>query len=262
MFLDLDFSIKSVEPTGQVEHTDLTDIDRAVGSFILGIVERFEITDRKRKENTEFVSFIERPRETKVYSGIFDSHTEFLQKLSSKVQKESKSDAGGEKVMERNNMLPVIYVGRDMTFSYNSTDGYVDQTWFQTLTGENEAGKTVEIGKLNKSYPRLTYNVNVLAWNKSTIARLATGITMWLRHTKKGRKHTFTARTEIAGIPVDLNVSVESARDITGFPVPIVMNEERLWGQTFAIEFTSEFLEVEAVSEKSIRVEVSGGLMP
>ncbi|HBN6266141.1 TPA: hypothetical protein L3N15_004122 [Vibrio parahaemolyticus] len=261
MILDFDFAFKKLEPSGLVEHTDLTDIDRAVAAFLLRVICSFTITDRARKENKEFAQFIDRADNTKLCLGIFDSHEDFLKKWSAECQKRSKAKVGDETKTQRDDMLPVFYVGRDLTFVYNETDGHNDETWCETLYDDPDAENPVTLGKVNKSYPRLTYNVTVLAWEKSTISRLATGVTMWLRHTKLGRKHTFSADTIIAGAPMQLGVSVEGARDITGMPVPVDFGESRIWGQSFAIEFTSEFVEVEFVEQRDINVSTSWKLM-
>ena len=265
MFYDYELgccSITKTTPSGPVEHTDLTDIDRAVASFLQGIIQTWQCTDRNRKENKEFIQFLDREPETKLYVGLFDSHVDFLQKLASRTQKKSKSlDEEGAAKMLRNNMLPVLYVGRDLTFTYSETGDHRDETWSQDLVAEVDGVQTV-IGKVNKSYPLLTYNINVLAWEKSTISRICTGLTMWLRHTKIGRKHVFKARTQICGAPYELNVEVRGARDVTGFPVEIDMKTDKLWGQTFSIEFVSEFVEVEAVEQQKGRVVVKQELMP
>ncbi|HHY0551849.1 TPA: hypothetical protein ACVU5P_004168 [Vibrio parahaemolyticus] len=261
MFLDFDLAFKRWEPSGLVEYTDLTDIDRAVAAFLLRIICSFTLTDETRKENKEFMQFLKRDNNTKLYLGLFDSHEDFLKKLSSERQKKSKTKSEEELKTLINDMLPVFYVGRDLTFVYNETDGHTDEKWTDTLVDDPNKENPVTLAKVSKSYPRLTYNVSVLAWEKSTISRLATGLTMWLRHTKLKRPHTFEADTIIAGAPMKLKVSVEAAKDITGMPVPVDFNASRLWGQTFAIEFTSEFLEVEFVEERTVNVCTSWRLM-
>ena len=50
--IELPFSSKRF--TGEVEHTELTDIDRAVGSFFQSVVHSLIVTDKARKENQEF----------------------------------------------------------------------------------------------------------------------------------------------------------------------------------------------------------------
>ena len=47
----LDFTEETIVPTGVVEHTDLTDIDRAVARFFMGVVDSLVVTDAERPEN-------------------------------------------------------------------------------------------------------------------------------------------------------------------------------------------------------------------
>lgn len=254
MFLEFECATSRLLPSGPVEHTDLTDIDRAVASFISSIIQTWQLTDVTRAENKEFGRFLEREPNKQLYVGEFESHEDFLRKLSGHVQKSSKTTTTDDaQKMVRNEMLPAMYISRDGTFIFDDTGEHNDETWSQQMSGEKD-GEEVIIGMVNKSYPHLTYSITVLTWEKSTISRISTALTMWLRHTKIGRKHVFKAKTKIAGAPYELNVYTQAARGITGTPEPVNFGEKRIWGQTFAIEFISEFVEVEAVDEQKIRL--------
>lgn len=219
------------EPTGIVEYTDLTDVDRAVRSFFGRMIDAMVVTDAERKENREFATFQAKPMKEKLYVGQFESPQEFVNQLAGKHK-------------QRKEALPACYLSRDTAIVYCDGDDYVDMSNFATLVAD---GSTTPYAVVSKSFAKLTYTMTALTWNKETGSRLALGLSMWLRHTKQGRKHTFKARTMIAGAPVELKIEINQPRLAVGASLAVSMAEERLHGISFDFEVISEVLEAQAL---------------
>lgn len=240
----LDFTEETIVPTGVVEHTDLTDIDRAVARFFMGVVDSLVVTDAERPENKEFATFVKRDKKQKMYLGTYDTHQEFLKDLVSK----SKTDEAGAK----NELLPVFYMSRDPSLSFADGSDYVDQTHFDKVKNEN--GEVFAV--LSKSFVKVTYTIHALAWNKSTLSRMGLGLAVWLRHIKKGRKHTFKAKTSLAHIDIESSVSVDIPKDLIGTPSSMPFAEGRLNALTFTTDIVAEVYEAEAVTMNTIKYSI------
>lgn len=243
--IELPFSSKRF--TGEVEHTELTDIDRAVGSFFQSVVQSLIVTDKARKENQEFARMTERPPNTKLYSGEFQSPQEFLMKLSAKVGKKVKQ--------ERNELLPTGYISRDPTVSFTDGSDYTDVTGFSVITNKNDK----PLYRLNKSFVRLTYSLTFLAWNKSTLSRIALGVMMWSRHQKQGRPHVFKAKTMISELPVDIAIELTGMKDVMSEPAEIDHENTRLFASTMRFEVITEVYESESLEHVQGRMEIREG---
>ncbi len=244
----IQFPYQYREFTGAVEHTELTDIDRAVGSFFQGVLDTLHVVDRARKENEEFARFCDKPRQHKLFGGEFLSPQDFLQKLTSKTGKQIKA--------ERNELLPSAYITRDPVISFPTGDAYIDITGY----GELHTSDGKPYAAVNKSFVTLAYTLTAVAWNKSTLARMALGVMMWTRHQKKGRKHVFQAQTKLAGSPMSINIELTAIKDAMAEPAEIDHENTRLYASTIRFEVISEIYEAEALTEKTGRIEVGGGV--
>jgi hypothetical protein len=234
--------------TGAVEHTELTDIDRAVGSFFQGVLDTLRVVDDSRKENEEFARFCEKPTKHKLFGGEFLSPQDFLQKLTSKTGKQIKA--------ERNELLPTAYITRDPVISFPVGDAYIDITGYGEL--DTSDGKPYAV--VNKSFVTLAYTVTAVAWNKSTLARMALGMMMWTRHQKKGRKHVFQAQTMLAGSPTTINIELTAMKDVMAEQAEIDHENTRLYASTIRFEVIAEIYEAEALAEKVGVIEIGGGV--
>ncbi|CAH0543013.1 hypothetical protein [Vibrio marisflavi] len=233
-----DFSILCDEVfSGKTEHTDLTDIDRAVAGFFQHVIDTLTVTDTKRKENQEFARFVDRDKSTKLYTGRFTDPNHFLQKLVGKL---------GDKVKnERNHVLPTSYITRDQSLVFSDGSDYTDMT--QSATLNTESGEAYAY--LNKSFLKLNYELTVIAWSEPALIRIMLGIMMWLRHTKNGRQHVFKAKTMIAGAPVESAITITSPRDVTSSVVDLSLDETRLVGMSASFEVAVEVFEAEEVTQ-------------
>lgn len=225
----IEFAIEKLNETGKIEYTDLTDIDRSVACFFGSMLDSMTIADLDRNENKEFDSFVKKPVYEKLYISQFDDTYSFLEKLAAKTNDDKK----------RKNLLPCCYISRDPSISYCDGSDYVDMPDYATLvkpTGEPFAN-------VSKSFTKLNYTITSLTWNSSTASRLAVGISMFLRKNKKGRPHTFTAKSMIAGTAVILNVEINQPALVVGSPIGASFSNTRLFGNSFMFEVIAEVLE-------------------
>ncbi|UTZ44585.1 hypothetical protein [Vibrio campbellii] len=234
------------EFTGAVEHTELTDIDRAVGSFFQEVLNTLHVVDSARKENEEFARFCEKPKQHKLFGGKFLNPQDFLQKLTAKT--------GAQIKAERNELLPTAYITRDPVISFPDGDAYIDIKGCAELYSGDSLYATV-----NKSFITLAYTVTTVAWNKSTLARMALGVMMWTRHQKKGRKHVFQAQTMLAGSPITINIELTAMKDAMAEPAEIDHENTRLYSSTIRFEVIAEVYEAEELVEKTGRVDIGEG---
>lgn len=238
------------ELDGSVEHTELTDIDRAVGSFFQMIIDNLKVADEARKENEEFARFCSRPRNQKLYSGEFSSPQEFLTKLASKLKITVDSD--------RNNLLPTAYITRDPVVTFCDGSDYADISGVAELTNGDTG---VPYAIVNKSYARLTYIITTLAWSKATLSRIALGLLMWNRHTKNGRKHVFSAKTMLAGSPMDINIELVGRKEGMGEPVEVDHESTRLFASSIQFEVIAEVFEAESMVTTVGKISVEGACL-
>lgn len=227
--MSFEFTEHDLDPTGVVECTDLTDIDRAVRNYFGHVINSMVVTDTNRDENREFAKFQERDVRDKLYIGQFDTPEEFIKELASQKKQ------GGD-------LFPACYLSRDPGIAYCAGDDYVDQSHCADL--QDNQGHPYAI--INKSFAKLTYSLTALTWNKETCGRLGLGITMWFRHNKKNRPRKFTAKTMIAGAPVKLHIEINQPRLVSGASVPVSFAEKRLHGVWFDFEVIAEVLEAQA----------------
>jgi hypothetical protein len=243
----LEFPFQYDTLTGKVEHTDLTDVDRAVAGFFQGVIGSLTVTDDERAENQEFARFSRRDRKAKLYAGDFDDPQTFLRKLASHV--------GGDIKSQRNELLPTCYVSRIPSLAFADGSDYVDIPQCAELT--NEQGESYAV--LNKSFVKLNYVVTGVAWSKPTLMRLMLGLMMWIRHTKQGRQHTFKAKTTLAGAPVEVAVSILSKKDALGQAVEIPHDESRVVAMSLDFEVVAEVYEAEELVRQQGRGELVQG---
>ncbi len=242
------FELQSKLFTGKVEHTDLTDIDRAIAGFFQNVVHSLTVTDSDRVENQEFARFADRPAKVKVFSGNVEGEEDFIRKLVAKY-------CGGDEARARNEILPACYITRDPSFAFADLGEYVDVQAVGSLS--NEEGEIY--ATINKSFLRLTYTLTAVAWSKPTLTRLMLGIMMWLRHTKSGRQHVFEAKTMIAGSPIVSTLSVEGRREAMGESGDIVLTETRLVSNRVTFDVIAEVYEAEEVVCTPVRFDLLGG---
>ncbi|HCM0798024.1 TPA: hypothetical protein N2826_003985 [Vibrio parahaemolyticus] len=243
----VEFPFHYREFTGAVEHTELTDVDRAVGSFFQEVLDTLCVVDRARKENEEFARYCDKPKKHKLFGGEFLNPQDFLQKLTAKT--------GAQIKAERNELLPTAYITRDPVISFPMGDAYIDITG----CGELNYGDGTPFAKVNKSFVTLAYTVTTVAWNKSTLARMSLGVMMWTRHQKKGRKHVFQAQTMLADTPIAINIELVSVKDAMAEPAEIDHENTRLYSSTIRFEVIAEVYEAEELVEKTGRVEIGEG---
>ncbi len=242
------FGLQTQQFTGKVEHTDLTDIDRAISGFFQNVVHSLTVTDVNRVENKEFARFADRNAEVKVFSGRVEDEQDFVRKLVAKY-------CGGDEGRARNEILPACYVTRDPSFAFADLGEYVDAQNVGQL--ENDEGAVY--ATLNKSYLRMTYTLTAVAWSKPTLTRMMLGIMMWLRHTKAGRQHTFDAKTMIAGTPIVSRVSIEGRREALGEGGDIALSDSRLVSNRVSFDVIAEVFEAEEVVSVPVKVDLIGG---
>lgn len=244
----IEFPFHYTEFTGAVEHTELTDIDRAVGSFFQEVLDTLAVVDGARKENQEFARFCQKPKQAKLYGGEFLNPQEFLQKLTAKT--------GAQVKTERNELLPAAYITRDPVISFPMGDAYVDITGCGELCRESTGEP---FARINKSFVTLAYTVTAVAWNKSTLQRMALGVMMWTRHQKQGRKHVFQAKTKLAGTPMPINIELTAMKDAMAEPAEIDHESTRLYASTIRFEVIAELYEAEELVRKQGVIDVGGG---
>lgn len=226
----IDFEFPTFKPTGAIETTDFVDVDRAVASFFRDQLAAFFVTDDKRDENREFASFQARDTKRKLYVGQFDDPNEFVRKLVAKIP-----DAKNR----RAEIFPTAYISRDESISFCDGTDYIDIT----EQGEILCNDGHRVAIVNKSFAKINYTLNILAWNKSTIGRMALGVAMCTRHTMSQRKRKLTAKTMLANTPVTLNIELNIPRDAIGEPISAPFDEQRLNGVSFSFEVIAEVLE-------------------
>lgn len=258
----ISFEIPNLDDTGECEYMDLTDIDRAVASFFGRVLSSFVVTDEERAENREFVTFKQKPLNRQLYVGQFDTVPEFLKEIKSKLKPDE----------DAKSILPACYISRDPAITYCDGTDYIDIEGFATI--ENQQGKT--IGVVNKSFAKLNYTISALAWNKSTVDRLAIGLTMWLRHTKTklkitdnvdvvptNRLHCFKAKTKIANTAFDINIEINAPKITIAENMGLLFDNDRVNGKSFMFEVIAEIIEVRAVTNNTVSIgitDVIGGI--
>lgn len=234
--------------TGLTEHTDLEDVDRAVAGFFKAVISSIVVTDTSRPENKEFARFVERPSSRKIYMGSAPDTPTFMRKLVAKLCK-------GNNAVPRNELLPAVLISRDPGFSFSDGSDYTDLTHFGSLRSESEE----TYAHVNKSFVKMTYTVKAVAWNRPTLNRLALGMMMWIRHTKQGLKHTFKAKTMLAGTPMTVNISIEGRREAALMPEEFDFEENRVLTLPFSVEVVAEVFEAEQVVQTPILVDLMEG---
>ncbi len=243
----LEFPCYRDEHTGMVEITDLTDIDRAVSSFIQGLFGVMTVTDVDRPENKEFARYADRGDKYKLFYGQFDDPNDFLSKVAAKI--------GIDIDKKRNAILPTAYISRDPSISFADGSDYVDATNIDQLANDNGVYATV-----NQSFVKLNYTVTGVAWSRPTLERMMLGLMLWLRHAKKGRKHTFTAKTMLAGAQVESTISVLSRKEVVGDVVEIPREQNRIVAMSVSLEVVAEIYEAEEVVRNIGAVQVVGAV--
>ncbi len=243
-----DLPLVATSFTGMTEHTDLVDIDRAVSGFVQSVVNSLVVTDDERTTNKEFARFAKRDKRRKTYLGRAENAQGFVKRLVSKF-------CSGPNAMERKDVLPAVLVSRDSGITFADGGEYTDITGVdRALTAEG-----VAYASLNKSFVILNYTALCVAWSEPTLDRLALGILLWLRHQKAGMKHTFKAKTMLAGVPIELNVSIRLRRDISVVGDPFDFENDRLLALPIPIEVEAEVYEAEQIVEKAVTVALAGG---
>lgn len=248
----LSFEIKTEVGTGIIETVDLTDIDRAVAGVFQTALGQMVVTDAARPQNREFASYERRPMAKKLYVGQFDEPQDFVTKLVSKSND------------EREQIFPAAYISRDPSITYVDDGGYVDMTGYAEIFN-SQGDKTCTV---NKSFALLTYTLNLLTWDRSTLSRMGLGVTLFARHQLPYRKRRFTAKTMIANAPVTLNGEINMPKAVIGTPISASFKETRLNGLSFNFEVIVEVLEAVFVDEKiqtltvdDVAVMENGGLV-
>ncbi|WP_413113429.1 hypothetical protein [Thaumasiovibrio sp. DFM-14] len=228
--------------TGITETTDLTDIDRAVATKIATIMEKLKVTDQSRQENKEFARFAAKPIHEKVHVGTFDTPKELLRKL-----------AGKEKA--RNSLFPCVNIARRTEFEFAEPGEHIDVKGSHVLKAAGDNVTAV----VNTSFVNLSYTVTLMAWEKSTVTRMALGLALWLRNTKRGRQHSFIAKTALMGLPVEQVCQIKARADLMPADASESFNEDRLNAVTFDIEVLATVFEAEEVTAETFRVMLSNG---
>lgn len=239
----ISFDIEKTLPTGKTETIDLTDIDRAVGRYFRDAIAQLMVTDIERPENREFNDFVIKPINEKLFAGQFDDPQEFVSKLVAKTP-----DSGNE----RSKIFPACYINRDQSIAFCDGSDYADITHFADIYNPDKTIKAV----INKSFAKFNYSVNALAWDKSTISRLGVGIAMFARHQMPYRSRKITAKTMIAGTPVELNLELNIPKDSLGESITASYQDNRLNGISYSFEVIAELYEAVFVDNKQIKVTV------
>lgn len=232
--------------TGITEHTDLEDVDRAVAGFFKMVVNSLVVTDTSRLENREFAAFAKRPPTKKV----FITRTQDTQSI---VRKLVKSLCDGPDAVPRDAVLPAVVISRSPGFAFADGSDYIDLPRVSDLKN-SQTGKTYAY--VNKSFVKLNYTLKAIAWNEQTLNRLSLGMMMWIRHTKQGLKHTFKARTMLAGASVEVNISIEGRREAALIPEEFDFETNRVVSLPFSVEVVAEVLEAEEVIQTPISVDI------
>ncbi|WP_419238330.1 hypothetical protein ACN08P_23240 (plasmid) [Photobacterium leiognathi subsp. mandapamensis] len=237
------FSIDKNVPTGKVETTDLTDVDRAVANYFKAAISELSVADKTRPENKEFSRFEARDISKKMYAGQFDTPQEFVEKLVEKCSDKGKA---------RSELFPVFYISRDPAVSFTDGTDYADITNYGEI--KSPTGETLAV--VNKSFAKFNYTINALAWDKSTIGRMALGVAMFARHQGVHSKRHFTAKTMIGGIPLTMNVELNIPRDALGESISAPFAETRLNGISFSFEVIAEVYAAIFTESRPITVNV------
>lgn len=230
--------------TGITEHTDLEDVDRSVATFFKMVVNSLTVTDTSRLENKEFASFSARDANRKVFMSRTPDTQAIVRKLVKKL-------CDGKNPLPRNEVLPAVIIHRSPGFVFSDGSDYVDNTRVGGLKDGDELRYY-----LNKSYVKLSYTLKAIAWNEQTLNRLALGMMMWIRHTKQGLKHTFHARTMIAGSPIEVSISIEGRREAALEPEEFDFENGRVLALPFTVDVVAEVFEAEQVINTPISVDI------
>ncbi|MCG6387509.1 hypothetical protein K6U51_12720 [Vibrio fluvialis] len=232
--------------TGITEHTDLEDVDRAVAGFFKMVVNSLVVTDTSRLENREFASFAKRNPQRKV----FITRT---QDTEATVRKLVKALCDGPDAVKRNEVLPAVVIHRSPGFLFSDGTDYTDLSRVSELKN-SEGDRTYAY--VNKSFVKLTYTLKAIAWNEQTLNRLALGMMMWIRHTKQGLKHTFKAKTMLAGVATEVNISIEGRREAALSPEEFEFEQNRVLSLPFTVDVVAEVLEAEQVIQTPISIDI------
>lgn len=233
----ISFEFDNNAPTGQVETTDLTDIDRAVGSYFRKALAELIVTDKTRPENREFSDFERKDVNSKLFAGQFDDPQDFISKLVAK-----SPDAG----KERSQLFPVCYLHRDPAITFTDGSDYADITNYGEIFNGDGTIKAV----LNKSFAKFNYSINALAWDKATVGRMGLGIAMFARHQMPFRSRRIEARTMIAGTAITLQLELNIPRDAIGESISASYQDNRINGISYSFEVIAEVLEAVFVDNK------------
>lgn len=218
--------------TGKYQTTGLDGVDSAVAAMISGMLSDILIVD-PRQEEKRFASFLERSPADRVFVGRFDNSIEFLKAIR-------RANAGqGRKPDDQainRDALPVVNISRSMDISYMNDDQQVDRRygyWFR------DPQTDTPLAQLEYMQAILTYDVTLMATDKSTLSLMSNSLGSCFRHMLSSQ---FEAQTSLVRVPVSLACAFQDAKEVGFSDVSAPIGEERVFAVQAPVTVNAEVI--------------------
>lgn len=229
--------------TGKFETTGLDAVDKAFARDINDIFSNAVVV-HPSPGRERYAAFLARAPEDRVFVGNFDSVIEFLAAV--------RRAAAGRRSIPKNapvnrDALPLINVSRTFDISYDSNENQRDRYESGTLQGEDNK----PIALVDSTQATLTYNVTLIAAEKSTLSLMCNTLASAMRWRKADK---FKASDRLVNIEIELDCTILDAKAISFTDLSMPATENRIFAAQATLTVMTDLHTAAEVEARQIRV--------
>lgn len=202
------FTREMFAPNGKREMSSTSDVDAALANAILSVFDGIEVNDN-RSSAKPFRQFLQRSARDKLKIGAFDDVETFL--LAMRSANGGRRDDESTSYSQINpDALPVINLGRTPGFQMHDNTHAVEDYNAGAMLDDNDE----PVALLSLMPIEISYSIMMLANEKETLSMLVGTVAGWLRqYAAYGSTH-FTAKSQLAGYPLELSCMFRDPKDV------------------------------------------------
>lgn len=246
------FKELKLTPTGKREISSLSDVDNGFASNLLRAINDIQFL-HPRRQDASMVEFLKRSDSDKLSVGNYPDIKALLsaQNASGAGQKDTPTA-----VPINRHALPLINIGRDVTYSFYVGEHERDELDYGQLYDEKEQITAV----VSKVPVQLTYKVWVLAFDLDTLGHLTGAIGTWMRLWQSQGETAYQCTTSLCGIAVNIDNVFDAPKAVDWSDISADIGTDRIFAAELLVTVVSAQLVAHLVDASSVRNEVVLGI--
>lgn len=238
-----EFALKKRVFTGDRYISDLVDIDAAIGTYLVNLLDSIKSYGSEKKYDP-FTAFTNKPKSDKLFICAESDPKAFLLLMKQKFFNEN----GGINSANKS-ILPLVYFNRETGFSIENLGNEKVVKNCGMLVNDSK----VTVGEVDALPVMLTYHVYIMAWEQLSLTKLASALFAAMATSPRNNAY----KTAVFNTVFEQSAFIGAVQNSSWTDLSLPSSEDRLLVMDAVFEVHSNIFQTRVVKESDITLAIS-----